>query len=253
MQDLVRWGHWQRLHFGAYAAFTGEPTRGAVLWAAVLRTGPRSILSHETAAELDGLLDKHSTLIHVTVPVQQHMRPVAGLAIHRSRRIIDVRRQRLLPPRTMTEETVLDLAGAAASFDEVVSLLARACQRRLTTPFLIGENLERRAKQPWRAEIGQALTDVASGVHSGLEYRYLRDVERAHGLPTAQRQARRPGRATHLPRRPLPQVRGGRGTRRKCQPSRRAALARSSPRQRGGRRRSRYAPVRLGRRHRAPV
>jgi very-short-patch-repair endonuclease len=27
-------------------------------------------------------------------------------------------------------------------------------------------------------------------VHSALEYRYLRDVERAHGLPTAERQAR---------------------------------------------------------------
>ena len=28
------------------------------------------------------------------------------------------------------------------------------------------------------------------GVHSVLEFRYLRDVERAHGLPKADRQAR---------------------------------------------------------------
>jgi hypothetical protein len=31
---------------------------------------------------------------------------------------------------------------------------------------------------------------VAGGAHSLLEYRYVRDVERAHGLPAAQRQAR---------------------------------------------------------------
>lgn len=189
MRDLVRGRRWQRLHFGVYAAFTGEPSREALLWAAALRTGPRSILSHETAAELDGLLDKRSQLIHVTVPHSQHRQPPPGIAIHRSERIMDVRRPRLLPARTMTEETVLDLAGTATSFDDVISLLARACQRRLTTPFLIGETLERRAKQRWRAEIGQALADVADGVHSVLEYRHLHDVERAHGLPAAERQA----------------------------------------------------------------
>jgi hypothetical protein len=188
MQDLVRSGRWQRLHFGVYAAFTGEPPRGAVLWGAVLRTGPRSILSHETAAELDGLLER-SKLIHVTVPQRQHKQPTAGIAIHRSDRVIDVRRQGRFPPRTMTEETVLDLASAATSFDTVISLLARACQRRLTTPYLIGESLARRARLHWRAEIEQALRDVADGVHSALEYRYLRDVERAHGLPAAERQA----------------------------------------------------------------
>src|ERR1700728_5129818 len=67
MQDLVRSERWQRLHFGVYAAFTGPPSREATLWAAVLRTGPQSILSHDTAAELDGLVAKRSQLIHVTV------------------------------------------------------------------------------------------------------------------------------------------------------------------------------------------
>ncbi len=189
MRDLVRSGRWQRLQFGVYAAFTGEPPRAAILWTAVLRTGPQAILSHETAAELDGLLDKRSRLIHVTVPHPQHGKPVAGIVIHRTSRVIEVREQRLLPPRTTTEETVLDLAQEATSFDAVISLLARACQRRLTTPFLLSENLAMRARARWRAEIGQALQAVADGVHSPLEYRYVRDVERAHGLPTAQRQA----------------------------------------------------------------
>jgi predicted transcriptional regulator of viral defense system len=189
MRDLVRNGRWQRLQFGVYASFTGEPSHGAILWAAVLRAGPRAILSHETAAELDGLLDKHGKLIHVTVPEPQHRPPVAGLVIHRSSRAIGIRQQGRLPPRTMAEETVLDLAQAATSFDDVIALLARACQRRLTTPFLISETLSQRAKMRWRDEIELALRDVASGVQSPLEHRYVRDVERAHGLPTPERQA----------------------------------------------------------------
>lgn len=156
----------------------------------MLRAGPRSILSHETAAELDGLLDRGSKLIHVTVPQSQHRQQIAGIAIHRSRRSIAVRKQGRLPLRTAIDETVLDLAEGATGFDDVISLLARACQRRLTTPFLLSETLGLRTRVRWRTEIEQALRDVATGVHSALEYRYVRDVERAHGLPSAERQAK---------------------------------------------------------------
>jgi hypothetical protein len=188
MRNLVRYGRWQSLQLGVYAAFSGEPSREAVLWSAVLRAGPQAILSHETAAELDGLLDKRDKRIHVSVPHPQHMRPVPGLVIHRSSRILQARDPRLLPPRTMIDETVLDLVQAATSFDDVIALLARACQKRLTTPFLLSESLRLRAKARWRSEIDLALRDVADGVHSPLEYRYVHDVERAHGLPTAKRQ-----------------------------------------------------------------
>jgi len=197
MENLVRYGRWQRIHFGVYAAFTGDLSRPAVLWAAVLRAGPRALLSHETAAELDGLVDKPSKVIHVTVRSEQHRQPVPGVVIHRSSRRIAFKPQRPFPPRTATEETVLDLADAAASFDTVVWLVARACQRRLTTPFLMADSLQLRARARWRGELRQALLDVADGVRSPLEYRYLHKVERAHGLPRPDRQAeadRRPGR-----------------------------------------------------------
>ena len=42
----------------------------------------------------------------------------------------------------------------------------------------------------WRRELAAALADVGTGAHSLLELRYLRDVERPHGLPAGQRQAR---------------------------------------------------------------
>ena len=189
MENLVRVGRWQRVYYGVYASFTGEPARGAVLWAAVLRAGPQAILSHETAAELSGLVDKRSKLLHVTIPASQRVRPITGFVIHRSSRILEIRDPDL-PPRTMLEETLLDLAEDAASFDDVVSLVARAFQRHLTLPGLLLQTVEARTRLRWRAEIFQAIEDAASGVHSALEYRYLRDVERAHGLPVAERQAR---------------------------------------------------------------
>jgi very-short-patch-repair endonuclease len=189
IRGLIRAGRWQRLDFGVYAAFTGPPSRDAVLWAAVLRTGPLSVLSHQTAAGLHGILRDAGKKIHITVPHEQH-RPVPGLVIHRSSRFLQVVAPGFEPPRTRVEETVLDLAQTAPSFDDVVALLARSCQRGVTTPFLLNLALEKRRKSRWRTEIGLALPDVADGVNSVLEFRYLRDVERAHGLPASERQAR---------------------------------------------------------------
>jgi hypothetical protein len=188
MRSFARWGRWQRLHLGVYATFTGEPPPDARIWAAVLRAGPQAILSHETAAELHGLRDRHTTPLHVTVPKSQRLDPICGIVIHRSSRVLEARDPGLLPPRTSIDETVLDLVQTAASFDDVVALLARSCQRQLTKPFLLSESLRLRAKSRWRSEIDVALRDIADGVHSPLEYRYVRDVERRHGLPAAKRQ-----------------------------------------------------------------
>jgi hypothetical protein len=42
----------------------------------------------------------------------------------------------------------------------------------------------------WRHELEDVLAAAADGIHSALEYRYLRDVERAHGLPRSRHQVR---------------------------------------------------------------
>jgi len=39
-------------------------------------------------------------------------------------------------------------------------------------------------------ELDDVLAAAGSGIHSVLEYRYLRDVERAHGLPRSRHQVR---------------------------------------------------------------
>ncbi|HEY5990597.1 MAG TPA: hypothetical protein VIV12_30025 [Streptosporangiaceae bacterium] len=147
------------------------------------------MLSYHTAAEADGLI-RRSSLIHVTVPDSRHVCAIPGLVIHRSERAEAARHPSRTPPRTRLEETVLDLASSARSFDEAFNWLCLACAGRLITPTRLREAMGDRGKMRWRAEISVGLNEVASGVHSWLERRYLRHVERPHGLPPAVRQAR---------------------------------------------------------------
>lgn len=186
----LRTGSWQHLHSGVYATFTGEPSRTAVLWAAVLRSGPGAVLSHQSAAELYRLTDKLSSVVHVTVPIGRRVRGAADLTIHRSNRIGAARHPALLPPRTRVEETVIDLTQASPTFDEAFHWLCQACGGRLTTAGHLRTALNQRKKVRYRGAIIAALTVIAEGVHSNLEYHYVRDIERAHHLPVACRQAK---------------------------------------------------------------
>jgi very-short-patch-repair endonuclease len=186
----VRGGRWQQLQHGVYATFSGEPHRDALLWAALIRAGSRAVLSHNTAAELLTLIDAPSPLIHLTIPVTRKVRAVTGAIVHRSARVDQARHPALLPPRTRIEETVLDLVQQASTFDGAFHWASAARQRRLTTADRLLAALGRRGKQRWRDELVRALGDVATGVHSVLERRYLTSVERPHRLPRSTRQAR---------------------------------------------------------------
>jgi len=189
----LRSGTWQRLHRGAYATFTGDPTREAKLWAAVLCAGPGATLSHETAAEVHGLIDKPIGQIHVSVPAGRRpgRRRIRGVTIHRSRCLVPQWQPPWQLPRTTVDDTVLDLVAVARTFDDAYGWISRGIGRRLTTPQSLSKALAARSRIRWRAWITAALQDAANGVHSPLERNYVHGVERAHGLPTAQRQAKR--------------------------------------------------------------
>ena len=190
----LRSGTWQRLQRGAYATFTGTPSREAKLWAVVLSVGPGAVLSHETAAELHGLTDQPGQRIHVSVPAERHparRRTIRGVVIHRRRKLAAEWPAPWILPRTSVEDTVLDLVAAARTFDDAYGWISRAVGRRLTTPQALGKALAGRSRTRWRPWLTDALHDAADGVHSPLERHYIHGVERAHGLPTARRQARR--------------------------------------------------------------
>jgi hypothetical protein len=187
----VKHGLWRQLHPGVYGVFTGEIPWKALLWAAVLYAGPGALLSHATAAEVLGLTDRRCPVIQVTIPASRRVRPPQGVAIHRS--TFDYPRwrpQRGVPPHTFYAETIIDLVAAADNLDEVVAWVSRGIARNLLSDTQLKAAVAARRKFRWREQIGEVIECVAGGSHFPLEFRYDRDVERAHGLPAATRQAK---------------------------------------------------------------
>jgi hypothetical protein len=82
---------------------------------------------------------------------------------------------------------VLDMAEHGDA-DNAIAWLTKACQRRRTTPARLAEASGKRSRHRWRNLLEDALSDVANGVESVLEHRYVKGVERPHGLPEARRQ-----------------------------------------------------------------
>jgi hypothetical protein len=193
MRHRVRAADWQRIQRGVYAAFSGEVTREAQLWAALLRAGPEAMLSHQTAAELYGLLKQPSSMIHLTVPAASNPArnsKIPGVVVHRSRIIETTRHPALSPPRTRIEHTVLDLIADMDDPADRYDLICRAIGSRLTTATRLWQALDKRGRFRDRREAESALGDAGQGALSNLERWYLRGVERRHRLPAAVRQAR---------------------------------------------------------------
>ncbi|HEU0041116.1 MAG TPA: type IV toxin-antitoxin system AbiEi family antitoxin domain-containing protein, partial [Jiangellaceae bacterium] len=192
-----RWvadGRWQRPHHGVFATFSGPLTRTAKIWAAILRVHPDAVASHATAAELDGMDEPSDERIHITAPVHRRIRgKIDGVVVHYAHRLSQTRHPAKSPPRTRIEDTVLDLVDIAHSARIVNTLVSTVVQKRLTTTDRLAAALMGRKKISWRPLVDALLLDVAEGAQSTLELQHLRRVERAHGLPSGQRQRRRAG------------------------------------------------------------
>jgi hypothetical protein len=185
----MRHDRWLQVYRGVYATFTGPIGRDARLWAVVLYAGPGARLSHETAAELVHLTDRPSPLIHVSIASDRRVVPPKDVAIHRSAGLeTSWRFARGIPPHTFAEETVIDLVHAATDLDDVIGYVTGAFARDLTSEERLRREAAARKRLRWRADLDEIIPRAVDGAHSVLEYRYDRDVERAHGLPPASKQ-----------------------------------------------------------------
>lgn len=183
----LRSRRWQRPHPGVYVTFTGPLPYLTRVWAALRYAGDSATVSHETAGHLQGLLDDPPSCVHLTIGEHRRVRPQRGLVLHRARGVETKRHPARDPPQTRIEDTVLDLLDHQTCVDDVVALITRACQRRLTTAPRLAEAIARRSRCRWRALCIDVLGDVVAGVQSALERRYVSSVERAHGLPRGRR------------------------------------------------------------------
>lgn len=183
-------GRWQRLHPGVYLTHSGPPTRMSRCWAALLYCGDHAMLSHITAAEVAGLVDRPDGPIHVTVPHRQHVARQPGLVIHRSMIADQLRHPSRNPPQTRIEETVIELTRLATGPEQAAGWVLRACARRVTTVQRLAAAIGGRRRLRWRSALTAALVDAGLGCESVLEQRYLHRVERRHRLPDGRRQHR---------------------------------------------------------------
>ena len=185
---MVRACRWRPVVHGVYATFTGPLPRTSRIAAALLYGGAPAVLSHRTAAEEWGMLPPADGPVHITVPYHLHATHQDGLiVVHRSRayRHIVVA---AVPPRTSRADTAIDVA-----VEEPNARCARAMLSQLMVtgvrPVDIERQLVARPPRRYRRALAAAVRLVREGVQSALEELYALEVEQAHGLPAARRQA----------------------------------------------------------------
>lgn len=185
-------GHLTSLTRGIYG-LGGPFDDEALAWAGHLIAGEGSRIGGLASAHLNRLVDDAPGVVEVLVPPGRRVsRKDPRWRFVHEQSSVRGRVGRGSPPRLNVEDTVLDLC-AGATEKEVVGWVTAAVQRRLTTAARLLLTVEGRPHVGHRRLLVGLLSDVGDGAESPLEVTFLRDVERAHGLPRAQRQLARLG------------------------------------------------------------
>jgi very-short-patch-repair endonuclease len=184
---LVRTATWRRLAQGVYATLPDSWEQR--VWAGLLIGGPHAVIGGRAAARLWN--------IRLDSPRRDQPEPPIDVYIGHAHRQMEstptwrfIRADRVgqqTPPRTSIAQTIVDLAQTMTA-DELASLLGQ-CRRRVNLRD-ITTALAQTSRHRQRALLADILTDADDGVTSALERHYVHDVERAHGLPHAERQAK---------------------------------------------------------------
>jgi hypothetical protein len=178
---------WRRLHPGVYATFTGPVPDQARIWAALLRAGPAAAASHRTALWLWGVIHERPEPVDVAIPHDRRCAAAPGVRLHRMRGLAQLVHPAAAPPRLRIEAAVLATTNGTSATGTVIDLALRAPQRRLTTASRLLIALNSWPRHRWRGLLREILAETRTGATSALELRYVREVERAHGLPCGRR------------------------------------------------------------------
>lgn len=194
VQRLVEQQHWQRLAPGLYVTHNGGVGWDSLAWGGVLLGGRGARLGGQAAAFGHRLLDEAPDVVEVLVPHGTSARSRLRWRFLHERPGARDPRCTGSPPRLLVPDTVLDLCDGASA-RQVEDWVTTSVQRRLTTPKHLERALRARRRHSQRELLLDLLADVGEGAESPLELRYLRDVERRHGLPRGRRQrtTRSPG------------------------------------------------------------
>ncbi|GAA1588727.1 type IV toxin-antitoxin system AbiEi family antitoxin domain-containing protein [Kribbella karoonensis] len=198
LRKSLRNKRWRTIHPGVYVAHTGGIGYAERLLAALLYAGPEAAWSHYSAAEQLGLIKPDPDRpVYVTIPEYRRVRPQSGLVIRRDEHWAE-RLAGVAPPRRTPADAVLDIVGITPSPDKAAAVIAEACQSGRVGAEDLLHALANRRRLRHRGSLRPIIADVVAGSHSLLELRYLRDVERRHGLPRGQRQRAVDGTVTDV-------------------------------------------------------
>ncbi len=184
-------GRWQRVHPRVYAAHNGGLSSEQRELAALLYAGTGAVLSHQTAARLDGLSGHETTVVHVTVPADRRVRSLSEVRVHRSRLLgpLDVHPSRR-PARTRLPRSIVDIAVASRGRDDVRAVLAAGVQQGLVLAADLRAAVLRAGPRRRRALMLTTLSDIAGGSHSLPELQMLALLRQACLREPDQRQKR---------------------------------------------------------------
>ncbi len=175
-------GRWAVVHPGVYLTTPGRDDWEMRAVAALLHAGKGAVLSGRSAGHVWGVVRGEPAPIEVAVPWTRIVRAPPGVVVTRGRHVTDRTHPTEWPHRLDAPHTVWDLA-AGRDLDGTVGLAAKAIDLGITTTDALHLALEDRPRQRHRAVLTEILAHVDRGAESPAEVRYLRDVERGHGLP----------------------------------------------------------------------
>ena len=209
LRHLVGSGRWRRTRDGLYVANTGPLVRQQHLWLAVLACGPTAMLGGLTAACAGGLRRHPGRRIHVLVSARarpnQPGRATAPstmdmptVVAHRTSRLPEKDLARVgRPPRTTMARSLVDAAQWADTDDEARSIIAAACQQKLTTPTEIFEVVQRMPRARRRAVTLETVGYAADGSDALSEIDFVKLCRRFR-LPPPDQQVRRADKTGRL-------------------------------------------------------
>jgi hypothetical protein len=205
-EDQLRWkissGRWQKPSRGVVVAQSGPLTDRQMLWAALLRAGPRAALAGLTAARLDGFKGYDDKIpfadrpIHLLVPYGHKQRtPPRGLTVvtHYSQLLItsaDVHPTRQ-PRRTRIARSLVDAAAWMPTDRGAAAILAAGVQQRLVRADDLRQVSGRIQTLRRRKLILGTLGDIEGGSQALSELDFNKKVVRVFRLPEPSRQVAR--------------------------------------------------------------
>lgn len=181
------------VHPGVYVTHTGPLTPEQREWAAVLAVD--GVLAGRSA--LPGA--RTGAVVHVAVDDRRTVAAPKGVQVQRMAGLGQRTHPTAAPPRLRYAEAVVDVVAAASDEMAAYTVMADALHSRLVSTGEIRAAAGARARLRRRRLLLALLDDLDSGACSVLERAYRSDVEQAHALPPAQRQAagRVEGRAAY--------------------------------------------------------